>query len=66
MEEWTGESFSPSLPLQPTYGEIHAVKRKQKRSFAIPPHLKHSGAELGIAYLVIAKLILQHTEEHHH
>lgn len=31
----------------------------------VPLHLKNLGAELDIAYL-IAKLILQHTEEHHH
>lgn len=32
----------------------------------VPLHLKNLGAELDIAYLIIAKLILQHTEEHHH
>jgi hypothetical protein len=41
--------------------EIHIVNK-----FIIPLHLKHFGAELGIAYLIIAKLILQRTEEHHH
>ncbi|KAG5194605.1 hypothetical protein JEQ12_012881 [Ovis aries] len=60
-------AYGKTFEKYPTGHQLLPIYQLDEENFLehVPLHLKNLGAELDIAYL-IAKLILQHTGEHHH